>query len=103
MVHGMSQIDHVEQLCDTYVVTKLKRRPFPPHAVYHAQKQLKLIHDGLCGPITPATSGGRHYFLLLVDDTSWFMWGVLLTTKAATTDTIKHVQAAVEKESGHKL
>jgi hypothetical protein len=31
------------------------------------------------------------------------MWVVLLPTKAAATDAIKHVQAAVEKESGLKI
>jgi hypothetical protein len=36
MVRGMPQIDHVEQLCDTCVVTKLKRRPFSRQAVYRA-------------------------------------------------------------------
>jgi transposase InsO family protein len=102
MVHGMLRIDHVEQLCDTYVVTKLKRWPFPRQVVYHAQKQLELIHGDLCGPVTPATPGGRCYFLLLVDDASRFMWAILLATKAAAADAIKHVQAAAE-ESGLKL
>jgi transposase InsO family protein len=49
------------------------------------------------------TPGSRRYFLLLVDDASRFMWVVLLPTKAASTDVIKHVQAAPEKESGLKL
>ena len=35
----------------------------------------------LCGPITPATHGGRCYFILLVDDYSWYMWLQLLTGK----------------------
>jgi hypothetical protein len=103
MVRRMPQIDHVEQLCNTYMVTKLKRRPFPRQAVYRMQKQLELIHDDPCGPITPATPGGQHYLLLLVDDASWFMWAILLATKAVAADTIKHVQAAAEKESGLKL
>jgi transposase InsO family protein len=96
----MPQIDHVEQLCDTCVVTKLKRQPFPCQVVY--QKQLELVHDDLCGPVTSATPGGRRYFLLVVDDASRFMWAVLLVTKAAAADAIKLVQAAAE-ESGLKL
>jgi hypothetical protein len=64
------------------------------------QMQLELIHDDLCGPIMPATLGGRHYFQLLVDDTSWFMWVILLLTKATA---IKNVQPTAEKESGLKL
>jgi hypothetical protein len=46
----------------------------------------------------PATLGGQHYFLLVVDDASRFMWAVLLPMKAADADAIKHVQAIAEKE-----
>ena len=39
----------------------------------------------------------------MVDDASRFMWAVLLPSKDAAADAIKHVQAAAEKESGRKL
>jgi hypothetical protein len=103
MVRGMPQNDHVEQLCDTCVVTKPKRQPFPHLASYRMLKQLELVHGDLYGPVTLATPGGRRYFLLLVDDASWFMWVILLPMKATATDVIKHVQAAAEKESDLKL
>jgi hypothetical protein len=38
MVRGMPQIDHVEQLCDTCMVTKHKRRRFARQASYHVLK-----------------------------------------------------------------
>jgi transposase InsO family protein len=103
MVRGIPQNDHVEQLCDTCVVNKHKRRPFPRQTSYRALKLLELVHGDLCGPVMSVTPGSRRYFLLLVDDASRFMWVVLLPTKAAATDVIKHVQAAPEKESGLKL
>lgn len=53
--------------------------------------------------MTPAIPGGRHHFLLLVDDASRYMWAVLLPTKGATTDAIKQVQAVAKKQSGYKL
>jgi hypothetical protein len=34
---------------------------------------LKLVHGDLCGPISPATSRGNKYFVLLVDDLSRYM------------------------------
>jgi len=67
------------------------------------QKQLELVQGDLCGPVTPATPGGRHFFLLLVDDATRFMWVSLLTTKTATADAIKRIQAEVEKACGRKL
>jgi transposase InsO family protein len=53
--------------------------------------------------VTPASPGGRHYFLLLIDDVYQYMWVVILGTKGATTDAIKHVQAAAENESRREL
>ena len=64
----MPCVDHVKQLCDTYVVTKLKHRPFPHQASYHATEQLELVHGDLYRPVSPAMTGDRRYFLLLVDD-----------------------------------
>jgi transposase InsO family protein len=54
-------------------------------------------------PISLATPGGKRYFLLLVDDTTRYMWVALLTTKDATVDTVKHLQAVAEKKSRQKL
>ena len=57
----------------------------------------------LCGPITPATHGGRKYFILLVDDCSRFMWLQLLTSKIEAAEAIKQFKACAEAESGKKL
>jgi IS30 family transposase len=66
-------------------------------------EKLKLVHSNFYGAIALATPGGRHYFLLLVDNISRYMWVILLDTKAAASDAIKRHQVATEKESGHKL
>jgi hypothetical protein len=59
-------------------------------------KSLELVHDDLCGPITVSTSSGRCWFVL-IDGATWYMWVVLLAANV-----IKHVQATIEKECGHK-
>jgi hypothetical protein len=61
------------------------------------------MHGDLCGPVTPATSGGRRYFLLLVDDLSRYMWVVALSSKGEAADATRHAQAAVEAECGCNL
>jgi len=99
-VRGMPVIKHDGHLCNTCVVTKQRRSPFPTQAKYRAQKQLELVHGDLCGPVSPATLGGRRFFLLLVDDATRFMWVSLLTTKSATADAIKRTQAEAEKVWG---
>jgi hypothetical protein len=47
------------------------------------------VHGDLCGPVIPATPGGRCYFLLLIDDLSRYMWVVVLGSKGETADAIR--------------
>jgi transposase InsO family protein len=61
------------------------------------------VHGDLCGSVTPATPGGRRYFLLLIDDLSRYIWVVVLGTKGEATNVIRCVQAAAEAECGRKL
>jgi transposase InsO family protein len=103
MVRGLPSLDHVEQFCDVCVLTKQRRLPFPQQSSFRAKERLELMHRNLCGPVTPATSGGRRYFLLLVDDLSRYMWVVVLGSKGEAADAIRHAQAAVEAECGRKL
>lgn len=103
MVRGMPQLDHVDQLCDACLVGKQRRTPFPQEAKYRATGLLDLVHGDLCGPVTPATHGGRRYFLLLVDDLSRYLWLILLASKDEAAAAIKKFQAGVEVETGRKL
>lgn len=65
-----------------------KRCPFPCQVSFRTKERLELAHSDLCRPMTPATPGGWFYFLLLVDDISWYMWVVLMDTKEAAVDAI---------------
>jgi transposase InsO family protein len=85
------------------VLTKQRRLPFPQQSSFRAKERLKLVHGYLCGPVTPATLRGRHYFLLLVDDLFRYMWVVVLGSKGEAVNAIRRAQAAAEAECGHKL
>jgi transposase InsO family protein len=61
------------------------------------------VHEDLCGPVTPATPGGRRYFLLLIDDLSRYMWVMILSSKGEVANAIRRVQVAAEAECGRKL
>ena len=93
---------HVGELCDSCLAGKQRRLPFRKAAKYRAADALELIHDDLCGPIMPATNGGRQYFLLLVDDYSRYMWLQLLMSKDGAAEAIKKFKAHMEAESGKK-
>jgi transposase InsO family protein len=103
MVCGLPPISHAEQFCDTYVLAKHRRGIFLKQSKYRTNKALELVHSDLYGPVKPATPGGRRYFLLLVDDTTRYMWVVLLTAKSEASSAIKRIQVAAEKECGRKL
>jgi hypothetical protein len=45
-----------------------------------------------CGRVTPATPGGRHYFLLLFDDLSRYMWVMVIGSNGEAANAIRRVQ-----------
>uniref|UniRef100_A0ACD5U8P7 Uncharacterized protein n=1 Tax=Avena sativa TaxID=4498 RepID=A0ACD5U8P7_AVESA len=103
MVRGMPAIRHVEQLCEACIAGKHRRASFPAVAKYRAAEPLELVHADLCGPITPATIGGKRYFLLMVDNHSRYMWLTLLKTKGEAAAAIRRFQAEAQKESKRPL
>ena len=103
MVRGLPELEHVDQLCDVCITTKHRRTPFPKHANFRAEGHLDLVHGDVCGPITPATPGGRRYFLLLVDDFTRYMWVVVLAGKGDASASIRRIQTMAEAECGRQL
>ena len=103
MVRGLPHIKHGGELCDSCLARKQRRLPFPKAAKYRAKDALELVHGDLCGPITPATNGGRRYFLLLVDDCSRYIWLQLLTSKDEAAEAMKKFKVRAEAESDKKL
>lgn len=89
MVDGLPYVEHVHQLCENCITTKLNRKPFPLQAKQGAEGRLDLVHGDMCGPISPATPGGKQYVLLLVDDHSRYMWAALLAAKSDTLAALK--------------
>jgi hypothetical protein len=103
LVRGLPLLDQVKQLCEACLTWKQWCTPFSQEALQCASTPLEHVPGDLCGPITPTSPSGNTYFLLLIDNYNRFMWVVVLPTKADAPDAIKHINAAVELESGHKL
>ncbi|WVZ63778.1 LOW QUALITY PROTEIN: hypothetical protein U9M48_013384 [Paspalum notatum var. saurae] len=77
--------------------------PFPHRPSFRAKERLELVHGDLCGPVTPATPGGRRYFPLLVDDLSRYMWVMVLGSKGEAADAIGARASRCGGECGRKL
>uniref|UniRef100_A0A8R7TXP5 Retrovirus-related Pol polyprotein from transposon TNT 1-94 n=1 Tax=Triticum urartu TaxID=4572 RepID=A0A8R7TXP5_TRIUA len=103
MVTGLPLIVHAEQICEACLAGKQRRASFPQAAKYSATEPLELVHGDICGPISPATPGGKRYFLLLVYDHSRYTWLVLLRSKDEAAEAIRRFKAAAETMSRHSL
>nr|CAB3459387.1 unnamed protein product [Digitaria exilis] len=93
MVRGLPHVVHVDQVCESCLAGKQRRRPFPAQARRRADGVLDLVHGDICGPITPATP----------NDMSRFMWLCLLASKDQAPAAIRRFKVAAEVESGRKL
>jgi hypothetical protein len=103
VVRGLPLVEHVNQLCDTYLEGKQWQASFAQQARYRAKDRLELVHGDLYGPIKPATPSGKRYFILLVEDLSWYMWLALLAMKHEAATAIFQLQKGVESKSSCKL
>ena len=102
-MHGLPAIKSVNKLCDGCLIGKQRRTPFPSRTAYRADEPLELVHGDICGPIKPATPGGKSLFLLLVDDKSRFMWLTLLQAKSEAAEAVKRIKARAEAECEKKM
>jgi hypothetical protein len=102
-VRGLPGIEQVDQLCEACLAGKQKHASFQQRATRRATRSLELLHSDLCGPITPTTTSGKKYFLLLVDEFSCYMWLSLLASKDCAATKIKRIQATAERKSGNVL
>jgi hypothetical protein len=89
---------HVERVCEVCQARKQRHTSSPEQAKYRARELLDLVHGNLCGPITPTTSGGNKYFLLVVYDLSRYMWVVAIPSKDYAMAAIKEIQVRVHAE-----
>jgi hypothetical protein len=103
LVRGLPHIGAVDDLCEACMAGKQRRTPFPDQATWRAERALELVHGDLCGLITTTTPSGNSYFLLLVDDQSYFMWISTLVRKDQAAATIRDYQMRAKSESGCKL
>ena len=62
-----------------------------------------IIHTDICGPISPPTLGGSHYFLLIIDDCSRLTWVAMLQCKSDAFEAFKRFKSLAETEKVVKI
>lgn len=98
MVRGLPRISKSKEVCEGCLMSKKARKTFPSQASYCAKKVLELIHEDLCGPISPSTTAGNKYVFLLVDDYSRVMWAYLLKSKDEAFEAFRKFRILVETQ-----
>ncbi|KAK1419880.1 hypothetical protein QVD17_29300 [Tagetes erecta] len=103
LVIGVPRINLPNKLCDSCMVGKQTRLPFPIATTYRASKPLELIYGDLCGPITPSTIGGNEYIFVIIDDYSRYMWSFMLKRKDQAFEVFKSFKVMIEKETERSI
>lgn len=103
MVSGMTTVDQVHQVRSGCTIGKMHRKPFPATSTYRAEQPLELFHGDLCKPISPATTVGNRYFLLIVDDYNRYMWVEMLCTNGQALEYVRKIKPISENDHGLKL
>lgn len=81
MARGLPKLVQPKAVCSGCLLAKQTRKMFPSKTEFMAKERLDIIHDDLCGPISPPTPAGNRYVFLLVDDFSRAMSMFLLRSK----------------------
>ena len=92
----------IKSVKDVYFSKQL-RKGFPKKSNSRAHKPLELIHTDMCGPIKLSSLGKSNYSLFFVDDFSRKTQMYFLKQKSEVFEAFKRFNAAVKKESGHKI
>ncbi|GJX46176.1 zinc finger, CCHC-type containing protein [Tanacetum coccineum] len=103
LVEGIPSISHKNQVCNTCLLGKHSRAPFPNQTNTKSLEPLNLVFGDICGPISPATESGKKYMFLLVDDCTRYMWVYFLKSKDEAFEAFKEFKLEVENEDGKKL
>ncbi|KAL4352257.1 hypothetical protein GQ457_06G019090 [Hibiscus cannabinus] len=100
---GVPLLSRPNKFCETCVISKHVRSPFPNQANFRAEKPLKLLHADVCGPISPDTLAGNKFFLLIVDDFTRWMCVYVLAAKSDSFQAFKKFKSLMENKTGYKI
>jgi transposase InsO family protein len=88
--------------CDACLAGKMTRAPFSSHFT-PTTEALEVVHGDLVGPITPATNGGCHYFLTLVNQHTGYIHISLLKERYSAVAEFVKFKNKFEKQTDRKL
>lgn len=103
MVKGLTGVAEKHTVCEICAIGKQQRDAIPKKSNWRATKKLQLVHTDLCGPITPASTSGKRYVLVFIDDYTRKSWVYFLSQKNESFEMFKNFKNYVEKETGMNI
>ncbi|GJX81164.1 retrovirus-related pol polyprotein from transposon TNT 1-94 [Tanacetum coccineum] len=89
LVRGLPKLKFEKHhLCSACAMGKSKKKPHKLKSEDTNQEKLYLLHMDLCGPMRIASTNGKKYILVIVDDYSRFKWVKFLRSKDEALDFI---------------
>lgn len=89
--------------CESCILGKHPRQPYPPSSSLRASHFLDLVHSDVCGPLPVLTPHGKKYFIIFLDDHTNVLDLHLLATKDQALEAWRLTRARWETRSGLRV
>ena len=101
LVEGMKTHNNDENVedCESCVLGKMHRLPYPKKSEHKSKTILELVHTDLCGPMQVDSVGGSRYLLTFIDDFSRYTVVYLLKRKSEVLDKFRDFVMSMEKNN----
>lgn len=103
MVTGLPKFPANKERCESCILSKHSRDPFPKELETRAKGKLELIHSDICGPMQNSSMSGSRCILSFIDDATRMVWVYFLKAKSDTLSTFKRFKNLVENQAGCKI
>ena len=87
--------------CQSFTEAKHTINPFPKETKSKLTVKGKIMHMDLVGPIDIVSLNGNSYFLMLVDDTTWYVIIKPLRSKGEAVQSVKNYVTHLETQGIH--
>ena len=95
--HYFKNISFDMIVCDACQLAKSRRKTYPSMNL-KCNKPFQLIHCDIWGPSPHLDTNGFRWFLVCIDDHSWFCWLYLLKQKSETTRILKNLCQSIRRQ-----
>ena len=89
-------------LCDASLASKSHRLPYSK-SIHQTNKPLQIIHSDFCGPSPVISHTGHRYYVIFVDNFTWYTWLYPLKLKSDVEFVFLNFQLCVECQFDRKI